>query len=260
MMSIATPQLSAARPFEDPLAATFDTDAFAKAVLSTTESLAAVCELVLVSPDLSAEDVTAACESAAPYPLACVTVNPFWIGLAHSVLSGTGICVGAVAGSPGGATLTHNKRDETDSAVRLGAREVTTSIQLGALKGRDFAVVRSDLAAVVDVAHGAGALVTATIEAHRLTIEEKLRAAEICLAAEVDFLAPESTRGGCGDSLDISLFRGVAGAKCGIKTYQPVSTRTEADQRLRAGASRLGGARILDLLIGYEGGSARQPR
>jgi deoxyribose-phosphate aldolase len=260
MMSISTPQLSAARPFEDSLAATFDTDAFAKAVLSSAPSLAAVCELVLVSPDLSAEDVTAACESASRYPLACVTVNPFWIGLAHSVLSGTDICVGAVAGSPDGATLTHNKRDETDSAVRLGAREITTPIQLGALKGRDFAAVRSDLSAVVDVAHGAGALVTATIAAHRLSIEEKLRAAEICLAAEVDFIAPESTRGDCGNSLDISLLRGVAGARCGIKTYQPVSTREEAHERLRAGASRLGGARILELLRGYAGKATCRPR
>ncbi len=260
MMSIATPQMSAIRSLEHPLAATFDTDAFTKAVLATTQSLAAACELVLVSADLSAEDVTAACELAAQYPLACVTVNPFWIGLAHSLLSGTGICVGAVAGAPGGATLTHNKRDETDSAIRLGAREITTSMQLGALKGRDFTVVRSDLAAVVDVAHGAGALVTATIEAHRLSIEEKLRAAEICLAAGVDFLAPESTRGVCGDILDISLFRGVAGAQCGIKTYQPVSTRTEAVERLRAGASRLGGARILELLGGYQDEATCRPR
>lgn len=251
MMSLAMPQLTAVRSFEDSIAAPFNPDLFTQTALTTIESLAAVCEQVLVSPDLSAEDVRNACEVAACFPLACVTVNPFWIGLAHSVLSGTGIAVGALAGSPGGASLTHNKREETDLAVRLGAREITTSILLGALKGRDFAVVRSDLSAVVQVAHDAGALVTATIAANRLTIEEKLRATEICVAAGADFLAPEGTLGGCGNSVDISLLRGVTGARCGIKTYQPVSRRSEAVERLQAGASRLGGSRILEMLRGF---------
>jgi deoxyribose-phosphate aldolase len=58
-----------------------------------------------------------------------------------SLLSGTDICVAAVAGFPLGATLSEVKAFEAQQMVEAGAREIDMVINIGALKGRDYALV-----------------------------------------------------------------------------------------------------------------------
>ena len=61
-------------------------------------------------------------------------------------------------------------------------------IQIGALKSGRDADVQADIAAVVDVAHAAGAIVKVIFENAYLTDDEKIRACRLTEAAGADFV------------------------------------------------------------------------
>jgi len=219
----------------------FDVAAFAAHALRDWQSLADTLDHTLLQPDATAADVLRMCQEAVHYRFACVCVNPCWIALAHSALSGTGIAVGSVVGFPLGASLTHCKREEGESALRLGAQELDVVIQIGALKSGDNATVKNDVCTMVELAHDAGARIKAILETCLLTLEEKLRASEICVAAGVDFLKTSTGFSSGGATVaDVSLLRGVAGGRCGVKAAGGIRTLDAARDMLEAGASRIG--------------------
>lgn len=219
----------------------FDVAGYAASALGDWQSLASVIDHTLLKPDATSADVLRLCDEAARYRFACVSVNPCWVALAHSALAGSGISVGSVVGFPLGASLTHNKREEGESVLRLGARELDMVIHIGALKSGENATVQSDVRTMVELAHDAGAQLKAILETCLLTLEEKLRASEICVAAGVDFLKTSTGFSTGGATVeDVSLLRGVAGGRCGVKAAGGIRTLDAARDMLEAGASRIG--------------------
>ena len=230
----------------------FDVAGFAANALRDWQSLAATLDHTLLKPDATSGEVVRLCEEAMQYRFACVSVNPCWIALAHSALSGSGVPVGSVVGFPLGASLTHSKREEGESALRLGARELDMVIHIGALKSGDNATVQSDLLTMVKLAHDAGATLKAILETCLLTLEEKLRASEICLAAGVDFLKTSTGFSTGGATVeDVSLLRGVAGGRCGVKAAGGIRTLDAVRDMLEAGASRIGTSSGVAILESY---------
>ncbi|MES2222382.1 MAG: deoxyribose-phosphate aldolase [Acidobacteriota bacterium] len=230
----------------------FDVAGFAASALRDWQSLAATIDHTLLKPDATSADIVRLCEEALHYRFACVSVNPCWIALAHSALSGSGVAVGTVVGFPLGASLTHNKREEAESALRLGARELDMVIHIGALKSGDNATVHSDVRTMVELAHDAGGKVKAILETCLLTLEEKLRASEICVAAGVDFLKTSTGFSSGGATVeDVSLLRGVAGGRCGVKASGGIRTLESVRDMLEAGASRIGTSSGVAILESY---------
>ena len=74
---------------------TYDSSAFALQALSSPAELAAVLDHTLLKPDATRAQVVQLCHEAAEHRFACAMVNPIWVSLARSVLSGTGIPVDA---------------------------------------------------------------------------------------------------------------------------------------------------------------------
>ncbi len=98
-----------------------------------------------------------------------------------------------------------------------------------------------DIRGVVELAHGAGAIVKVILETCLLTFEEKLRAADLALAAGADFLKTStgfSTGGATVD--DIALLREEAGTRAGVKASGGIRSLADAAAMLNAGASRIG--------------------
>jgi deoxyribose-phosphate aldolase len=237
---------------EDFDTAGFDIAGFAASALHDWQSLAATLDQTLLKPVTTSADVIEACQQASHYHFACVAVNPCWIALAHSALAGTGVPVGSVVGFPLGASLTRTKLEEAASALRLGARELDMVINIGALKDRDNAAVHQDVSAVVELAHDAGALVKVILETCLLTLEEKLRASEICVAAGVDFLKTSTGFSTAGATVeDVSLLRGVAGGRCGVKAAGGIRTLEAARDMIEAGANRIGTSSGVTILQSY---------
>ena len=224
---------------EEQEIAGFDAEAFASRALVSRESLAAVIDHALLQPEATHEHVLRLCREAAEHRFACAIVNPTWAALAYSELAGTGVAVGTVVGFPLGASLGTIKRDEAAALVKLGVHDIDMVLNIGLLKSGENHAVQQEIAGVVEVAHDAGAIVKVILETCLLTVEEKLRASELAIAAAADFLRIGTGFLNGATLEDVGLMRGVAGGRCGVKATGGIRTLADARRMLEAGASRI---------------------
>ncbi len=186
------------------------------------QALAGSIDHTLLKPEASREQIVRLCEEAGYFGFATVCVNPWWIGLAASVLAGTSVKVAATI------------------AIRLGARELDMVMNVGALKSGDRQSVQNDIAAVADVAHAGGAILKVILETPLLTLEEKILSCELSLAAKADFVKTATGFLGGATVDDVSLMRGVVGDRAGVKASGGIRTAAVAQAMIEAGANRLG--------------------
>ena len=219
----------------------FDSIAFSRQTLSSWQTLAAVIDHTLLKPDATREQVESLCDEAIRYQFACAMVNPIWASTAVSVLNGTGVPVGVVIGFPLGASLVSTLRQEAAALTRLGARELDMVIPIGLLKSGNHHAVEHAIHAAATVAHHQDALLKVILETALLTVEEKIRGAEIAIQAGADFLKTSTGfASGGATSADVALLRGVAGGRCGVKAAGGIRTLADAQAMLEAGANRIG--------------------
>lgn len=204
------------------------------------QEIASLIDHTLLKPEATQEQIAHLCEEAANFTFVAVCVNPWWIGLASSILRGTQVKVATTIGFPLGASHTTVKRFEAAEAVRLGAQELDMVINIGALKSGDRQSVQNDILAVAEAAHGAGALLKVILETPLLTLEEKILGCELSLAAKADFVKTATGFFGGASIDDVSLMRGVVGSRAGVKASGGIRTAAAAQAMIEAGANRLG--------------------
>jgi deoxyribose-phosphate aldolase len=204
------------------------------------QTVAGLIDHTLLKSEATAEQIVRLCEEAAGYNFAAVCVNPWWIGLAVSVLRGTQVRTATTIGFPLGANHTTVKRFEASEAVRLGATELDMVMNIGALKSGDRQAVLNDMAAVVQVAHAGGAAVKVILETPLLTLEEKILACQLSLTAKADFVKTATGFFGSATPEDVSLMRGVVGIHAGVKASGGIRAAANALAMIEAGANRLG--------------------
>ncbi len=207
----------------------------------TWQAVAHVIDSTLLRADTSRSQVIHLCEEAAHYGFATVFVHPPYVALAVSILHNTPVKVGTPIGFPLGAALTTVKRFEAREALRLGADEIDMVMNIGALKSGNRGVAQADIAGVVDIAHDAGAIVKVILETALLTIEEKIAACDLSVAAGADFVKSSTGYANGGATVDdIALMRGVVGSRAGVKATGGIRTASDVAKMLAAGADRIG--------------------
>lgn len=220
---------------------TFDSAAFTSQTLANWQNLASVIDHTILKPDATREQVENLCDEAIRYHFACAMVNPLWVPTAVSVLAGTGIKVGVTLGFPLGASLVSTLRQEAAALTRLGARELDMVVPIGQLKSGNHHAVEHTVYATASMAHHHGAILKVILETSLLTVEEKLRGAEIAVQAGADFL--ETSTGfssGGATAADVALLRGVVGGRCGVKALGGIRSLADVGAMLEAGANRIG--------------------
>jgi len=235
----------------------YDAGAFAAHALSSRRSLAAVIDHTLLKPEATRAQVLKLCAEAAQHRFACAMVNPTWVGTAYAALAGTGVPVGVVIGFPLGANLTTTKREEAEVMVRNGARELDMVLNIGLLKSGESALVEADIRGVSQIALNSGVILKVILETCLLTLEEKLLASEIACAAGADFIKTSTGFSTSGATpADVSLMRGVAGTRCGVKASGGIRTLADARAMLEAGASRIGASASVAIVEALEARNA----
>ena len=204
------------------------------------QKIAGFIDHTLLKSDAAADQIVRLCEEAACFSFAAVCVNPWWIGLAVSVLRGAPVKIATTIGFPLGANHTTVKRFEAAEAVRLGANELDMVLNIGALKSGDRQAVLNDMMAVVEVAHASGAIVKVILETPLLTLEEKILCCQLSLAARADFVKTATGFFGSATPEDVSLMRGVVGNQAGVKASGGIRTAAHANTMIDAGATRIG--------------------
>jgi deoxyribose-phosphate aldolase len=204
------------------------------------QAIASCIDHTLLKPEASQEQIVRLCEEARSFAFAAVCVNPWWVGVAASLLRGTAVKVATTIGFPLGANHTTVKRFEAGEAIRMGAQELDMVMNIGALKSRERQSVQNDIAAVAEVAHARGAILKVILETPLLSLEEKILGCELSLAGKADFVKTATGFFGGATVADVSLMRGVVGERAGVKASGGIRTAADAEAMILAGANRLG--------------------
>ena len=204
-------------------------------------SVAAIIDHTLLAPATTQQQILDLCQQAVQYGFACVFVNPTYAALAVSLLDGSNVKVGTPVGFPLGTSLTTTKRQEALDAIRLGVSELDMVINIGALKSGDRNLVQNDIKGVATLAHDAGAILKVIIETSLLTLEEKIIACELSVAAGADFVKTSTGFLEGGATIDdVALMRGVVGDRAGVKASGGLHTLQDVLAMVHAGANRIG--------------------
>jgi deoxyribose-phosphate aldolase len=227
----------------------------------TERDIAKTIDHSLLRPELDDTFVEDGCRLAAEYDVASVCVRPTDVRRAVAILDGTDVAVGTTIGFPHGNHLTETKVQEARRALADGATELDMVLPIGALKsGRDEDVER-DIAAVVEVAHAAGAIVKVIFENAYLSDDEKVRACRLAERAGADFVKTSTGFAPSGATHhDLRLMRANTSPHVRIKAAGGVRSLDALLDVMALGVTRIGATQtkaIIDEFRARKAGSER---
>jgi len=220
-------------------------------VIPSDLSIASMIDHTLLKPDATQQEIAQLCFEARKHGFASVCVNPTWVPLCAQLLQASSVKVCTVIGFPLGATSSETKAFETETAIRQGATEIDMVINIGALKARDLETVAKDIRGVVNSAHSHGIIVKVIIETALLTDEEKTIASLLSKEAGADFVKTSTGfAGGGATAHDVALMRKAVGPEMGVKASGGVRTFEDAENMIKAGATRIGASAGVKIIQG----------
>lgn len=219
----------------------------------TDRKVARHIDHTLLKPDATRQDIVQLCEEARRYSFYSVCINSSNVALCADLLRGSSTIPICVVGFPLGASLPQVKAYEAQEAIKLGAREIDTVINIGALKSGDFERVVEDLKITVEASRPYPLKVI--LETSKLSDEEKIAACVLAKEAQAAYVKTSTGFGGGGATLeDVRLMAKVVGGS-GIKVKASGGVRTSKDAQamIEAGADRLGASSSVAIVTGGVG-------
>lgn len=215
-------------------------------------NIASMIDHTLLKSEATEEMIKNLCNEAKKYNFAAVCVNPFYIKRAKEFLKDSDVKIATVIGFPLGANIKEVKAFETTKAIEDGADEVDMVINIGALKNKDYDIVRDDISAVVEAAKDK-AIVKVIIETCLLTDEEKIKACELSSEAGADFVKTSTGFSTGGATVeDIKLMKNTIKDDMKIKASGGIRDYERAKDMINAGASRIGASSSVKIIKGIK--------
>ena len=192
----------------------------------------------VLKADTPLETVKRICDEAMEYGFASVCINPCHVAYCADYLKDSDVNVCTVIGFPLGANTSAVKAFETKDAIANGADEIDMVMNIGALKDKNYDLVRNDVKAVVEAANGT--LVKVILETCLLTEDEIKKACELCVEAKADYVKTStgfSTRGATIE--DVQIMKAAVQGKAKVKAAGGVRTHEDMVKIVEAGADRI---------------------
>lgn len=193
----------------------------------------------VLKADTPLETVKRICDEAMEYGFASVCINPCHVAYCADYLKDSDVNVCTVIGFPLGANTSAVKAFETKDAIANGADEIDMVMNIGALKDKNYDLVRDDVKAVVEAANGT--LVKVILETCLLTEDEIKKACELCVESKADYVKTStgfSTRGATIE--DVRIMKEAVHGKAKVKAAGGVRTPEDMVKIVAAGADRIG--------------------
>lgn len=193
----------------------------------------------VLKADTPLETIKRICDEAMEYGFASVCINPCHVAYCADYLKDSDVNVCTVIGFPLGANTSAVKAFETKDAIANGADEIDMVMNIGALKDKNYDLVRDDVKAVVEAVNGT--LVKVILETCLLTEDEIKKACELCVEAKADYVKTStgfSTRGATIE--DVRIMKEAVHGKAKVKAAGGVRTPEDMVKIVAAGADRIG--------------------
>ncbi len=200
----------------------------------------------LLSATSTFADIKNLCDEGIKYGVASVCIPPCFVEEAKKyVKDKLKICT--VIGFPNGYNEKSVKIFETAKALESGADEIDMVINIGLLKEGNYSAVFDEIKSIKEICDKN--ILKVIIETCLLTQKEKVEMCKIVTDANADFIKTSTGFSKSGAKIeDILLFKEHIGNNVKIKAAGGISTIDDAEDFIKAGASRLGTSRIIKIL------------
>ena len=203
----------------------------------------------LLNPTLTSADLEAGIDLALAYDVASVCIMPFALKRCAERLRGSTVKASTTIGFPHGGHTTAIKRAEAERAIADGCEELDMVVNISQVLSGNWAYVRQDLAAVIEIAHAAGRKVKVIFENCYLQDMHKIRLCEICGELNADWVKTSTGYGtGGATHADLRLMRQHAPPHVAVKAAGGVRDLDALVAVRQLGVSRCGASRTKDML------------
>ena len=195
----------------------------------------------VLDPAMTPEEVRAAIQLGIDNDVFSVCVQPRDIETALAMCKGTNTCVSCVLDFPQGCGGVAAKRAAARAYAGMGVQEIDMVMNYGAARGGDWAVVREEIAAVVEEAHAQGVLVKVIFETCQLNEDCIREGVDVCVDAGADFVKTStgfSTKGATPEAVMAMVSQ--AAGRIRVKASGGIRTLEDARAYVEMGAERLG--------------------
>jgi deoxyribose-phosphate aldolase len=205
----------------------------------------------LLKADATSSQIQKLCLQAREHEFFSVCINSYYVKKALPLLQGSKTSVCTVVGFPLGASTMETKRFEAMKSVAEGAREIDMVLNISAVKSQEWQYALDDMASLAQVCHQQGALLKVIFEMALLTEDEKRKACELAVKAQVDFVKTSTGFSTGGATIeDVKLMRSIVGPSMGVKASGGIRDTETARAMIQAGATRLGTSASVEIIKG----------
>lgn len=215
----------------------------------TYRDIAKMIDHSLLNPALTDEELERGCRIAREYDTASVCIKPYYLKRCAEILAGSDVRPSTTIGFPHGGHTTAIKVAEAKQALEDGGIELDMVVNIGKVLSGDWAYVRDDIRAVVDVTHERGGIVKVIFENCYLQDEHKVRLCEICAEVGADFVKTSTGFGSGGATIeDLKLMRKHSPPHVQVKAAGGIRTLDALLEVRAIGVTRVGATRTVEIL------------
>jgi deoxyribose-phosphate aldolase len=214
-------------------------------------NIARYIDHTLLKPTALKAEYEKLCSEARQYQFAAICIPPNMVETCTDWVSGTGIQVATVIGFPFGYSVSRAKKAEAESAIKSGADELDTVINLIDLKNGHWNKLEKEMQEITELVHKNGRKIKVIIESGILNDEEIITCCQLYGGMGVDFLKTSTGYSDKGASTEaVALMKSKLPASVLIKASGGIRTFEFAIQLIRAGAIRLGCSASVSIVNG----------
>ena len=212
----------------------------------TNQELLSRIDHTLLKPTASWEEIKTFCDEAVRFSTASACIPPCYVKPIFEEFTNK-LVICTVTGFPLGYQTAALKAFETEQALKNGAAEIDTVINIGDVKSGCYDRVLKELRHIKNLCEKK--ILKVIIETCYLSEEEKIRLCNIVTEAGADYIKTSTGFGTAGATVaDVALFRQHIGAEVKIKAAGGIKTRGDMETLINAGADRIGSSSAVKLL------------
>ncbi len=203
------------------------------------------CDHTLLKTTATLGEIKALCDEGISYGTASVCIPPSYVKEAKEYV-GERLKICTVIGFPNGYNTAEVKCFEAENAIKNGADEIDTVINLGHLKDKRYDLILAELSALKKVC--GDKILKVIIEACQLTDDEIIKMCDTVTESGADYIKTStgfSTEGATREA--VKLMRENVGKNVKVKAAGGISSLKDAEDFISLGADRLGTSRVVKL-------------
>lgn len=203
------------------------------------------CDHTLLKPESTWEQIKEIIDDGIKYATASVCIPSSFVKRAKEYAKGR-VKICTVIGFPCGYETSAAKVFQAREAAADGADEIDMVINIGALKEGNSGYVLNEIKAVRNAVPGKTLKVI--IETCLLDEKEKILMCSVVNESGADYIKTSTGFSKAGATVeDVRLLRKYSSPEVGVKAAGGISSLSDAEEMIKAGADRLGTSRIVKL-------------